>query len=164
MQRGCSESGASGGAERNIPEMRSHDDEVAFGVLTLWAAIRIQMSDFRKYLRDKHAVLATAPEIASDIECAVRTTGPALSVWVEADVGNGEVLTWGIDISARDEGWLFEASLMWNGRDPILMLPDKNVKDFLAVQQMAPIAIEELFEAGKPIFEEAIEQVRRGQS
>jgi hypothetical protein len=144
--------------------MTSHDDEIAVSVLTLWAEIGAQMSDFRRYLREKRAILGTAPEISSDIECAIRATGPVLSVWVEADVGDGEALTWWSDVSARDDDWLFEASLMWNGRDPILELTEKSFEDFRSVRQALPSLIEELFDSGRQIFEDAVEQVRSRQT
>ncbi|MDQ2809834.1 MAG: hypothetical protein M3Z04_23395 [Chloroflexota bacterium] len=143
--------------------MRSADDEIAISVLSFLAATHNQVAVFWRSLREKAALVGGIKETVFDVECQRDANGPAIWVWVEGGVGNGESLTWWLDINCQEAGWLLSASIAWNGNDRVVKLPEYVVIDFPTVQQKTPQVLEELFNLGLPIFESAIEKAHMKQ-
>ena len=133
--------------------MKSYDDQLVLEVLAFLARTQSQVDGFWRHLREwRRAFLETA-EVTSAVECRQYETGLVLSIWLEAEVRSGEALTWWMDIAPKDDGWLLDARLSWNGSDVVVQLPERMVPDFRTVKQEAPPLLENLFAAGKGVLQ-----------
>jgi hypothetical protein len=128
------------------------DDQAAREVLAFLADMQTRVDTLWRELRPRWPTEAAPPELGSDVECRRYENGVMLSIWLEAPVDDGRTLTWWMDIVPKDDGWLLDARLSWNGRDIIERLPERLVEDFRAVQREAPTILQDLFSAGRRVF------------
>jgi len=141
--------------------MKLPEDEITISALNFWAQTYQQVAAFWRYLREQSSNVGGTQLTAFNVECQSDATGPTISAWAEGGIGNGEAITWWLDINYRENGWLLSASVSWNGNDTIIKLPEQVVADFRAVQKVVPLLLEELFKVGLPTFELAIERSKK---
>jgi hypothetical protein len=123
--------------------MTSHEDQITFDALAFLAKIGGQLDAFRTQLKQAANLQAT-----SFVECRYYGSDLYVCVCLEADVADDKTLTWWLDIVPKPEGWLIEASVLWNGRDLVAQIPAQVVHDFQAVQQEVPRVLRHLLDAG----------------
>jgi hypothetical protein len=123
--------------------MRSREDQIALDALRFLAKIGSQLDAFRAQLQQALDVTAI-----SFVECRHYGTEVYLCVCLETDVDLDKTLTWWMDIRPGPDGWLIEASVLWNGRDIIARLPGLAAPDFSAVKREVPAMLKQLLDAG----------------
>ncbi len=120
-----------------------HDDQIAFDTLSFLAQISGQLDAFRMQLKQTASLQAT-----SFVECRTYGSELYLCVCLESDVTDDRTLTWWLDIVPKSDGWLIEASVLWNGRDLVAQIPPQTVRDFRTVQHEVPRMLRDLLDAG----------------
>ena len=123
--------------------MTSHEDQITFDALSFLAKIGGQLDAFRTQLKQAANLHAT-----SFVECRTYGSEVYVCVCLEADVADDKTLTWWLDIVPKPEGWLIEASVLWNGRELVAQIPAQVVHDFQAVQHEVPRLLRHLLDAG----------------
>ncbi len=123
--------------------MTSHDDQITFDALSFLAKIGGQLDAFRTQLKQAANLQAT-----SFVECRYYGSEVYVCVCLEAEVAADKTLTWWLDIVPKPDGWLIEASVLWNGRDLVAQIPAQIVRDFPMVQQEMPHLLQHLLDAG----------------
>lgn len=100
---------------------------------------------------------ARAP--TSDVVCRAYKTGVTVHVWVEAMLTGENSLTWELDISNHDEGWLIDARVSRvdeKGTNTLLQFADEVVPTFADLEREVPRRLGALFEAGMRILKTAL--------
>jgi len=123
--------------------MRTPDDEAALAALEFLAETGSQLDAFRHQIKQ----VADLPA-SSFVECRYYGRDLYVCVCLEADVADGQTLTWWLDITPKDTGWRVEASVLLNGRDVVAQVPGQLLSDFAAVQQAVPVVLRQLLDAG----------------
>lgn len=123
--------------------MSEHADQIAVNVLSFLAATGGQLDAFRAQLKQAAGLSAT-----SFVECRYYGSEVYVCVCLEAEVAQDKVLTWWLDIAPKPDGWLIEASVLWNGRELVAQIPSQTVPNFHAVQQEVPRVLRHLLDAG----------------
>jgi hypothetical protein len=119
------------------------EDQPILDTLAFLAATGGQLDTFRMQLKQAANLQAT-----SFVECRTYGNEVYVCVCLEADVSDDRTLTWWLDIAPKPDGWLIEASVLWNGRDLVAQVPTQTVRDFKAVQQEVPRVLRHLLDAG----------------
>jgi len=142
----------------NIPirseyAMTTRDDQMTLKTLAFLAQTSGQLDAFRTRLKQR-----TQLHTASFVECRYYGDTLYLCICLEAAPQENQTLTWWMDITLRDKGWLIEASVLWNGRDPVAQVPPLHVPDFQAVRDEVPEILEQLLQAGAAVLDKLIAQ------
>ncbi len=127
--------------------MISHDDQITFDALAFLAKVGGQLDTFRTQLKQ-----ATDLHATSFVECRYYGADLYVCVCLETDVSDDRTLTWWLDIVSKPEGWLIEASVLWNGRDLVAQIPAQTVPDFMTVQREVPRMLRHLLDAGGAVL------------
>jgi hypothetical protein len=133
--------------------MATRDDQIAQKTLAFLARIGGQLDTFRTHLKQQ-----THLHASSFVECRYYGDDVYLCICLEAAPRGDQTLTWWMDITPRDKGWLIEASVLWNGRTPVVQAPPQQVIDFQAVRDEVPEILEQLLQAGEAVLEKIITQ------
>jgi hypothetical protein len=123
--------------------MPSPEDQITLDTLTFLASIGSQLESFRMQLKQAANLRAS-----SFVECRYYGSEVYVCICLEVDATDDRTLTWWMDIVPKPDGWLIEASVLWNGRDLVVQLPVQTVCDFQTVQQEVPRLLRHLFDAG----------------
>lgn len=123
--------------------MRSPDDQSVLEALQFLAQTGSQLEAFRNQLKEAAQLSAM-----SYVESRYYGSDVFLCVCLECEVTEGKTLTWWMDIVPQDAGWHIEASVLWNGREVVAQVPGQSVPDFRAVQQVVPVMLKQLLDAG----------------
>jgi hypothetical protein len=126
------------------------EDQVTLDTLTFLASIGSQLEAFRMQLKQ-----AANLHASSFVECRYYGSEVYVCICLEVDVADGRTLTWWMDIVPKPNGWLIEASVLWDGRVLAVQLPAQTVHDFQAVQQEVPSLLQHLFDAGGAVLAQA---------
>ncbi len=137
--------------------MTSHDDQIIFSTLAFLAQTGGQLDAFRMQLKQAANLQAT-----SFVECRTYGSDIYVCVCLEADVSEERTLTWWLDIVPKPDGWLIEASVLWDGRDLVAQIPPQTVRDFQTVQQEVPRMLRHLLDAGGAALAQARSTAKPG--
>ncbi len=137
--------------------MTSHDDQIIFNTLAFLAQTGGQLDAFRMQLKQAANLQAT-----SFVECRTYGSDIYVCVCLEADVSDDRTLTWWLDIVPKPDGWLIEASVLWDGRDLVAQIPPQTVRDFQIVQQEVPRMLRNLLDAGGAALAQARSKAKSG--
>lgn len=137
--------------------MTSHDDQIIFSTLAFLAQTGGQLDAFRMQLKQAANLQAT-----SFVECRTYGSDIYVCVCLEAEVTEDRTLTWWLDIVPKPDGWLIEASVLWNGRDLVAQIPAQTVRDFRTVQQEVPRLLRHLLDAGGAALAQARSKAKPG--
>ncbi|HZY45074.1 MAG TPA: hypothetical protein VFF70_10030 [Anaerolineae bacterium] len=124
--------------------MRPELDQYALEVLQFLAQTGAQVNQLQNVLRQTTGLSG----IASFVESRNYGKDVYLCICLEADVSGERTLTWWMDIRSVVNGWLIEASVLWNGREAVIELPPQVVPDFRAVEKQVPLILGKILEAG----------------
>jgi hypothetical protein len=130
--------------------MTTLDDHTARLTLELLARIRSQVDAFARQLRYR----PNLGRIHADVDCRLFESGLIVSTWIEADTQTGAVLTWWMDLLCKDDDWVLDGRLSWNGRDIIVQFPEEDLPHFQAVSERFRSALDALFDAGVHVLDE----------
>jgi hypothetical protein len=139
--------------------MLLHEDQITLDTLTFLARTGSQLEAFRTRLKQ-----AANLHASSFVECRYYGSEVYVCICLEAAVTDDRTLTWWMDIKLKPDGWLIEASVLWNGRDLVAQLPAQTVRDFQAVQQEVPHLLQHLFDAGGAALAQARSKVTTARS
>lgn len=131
------------------------EDQVTLDALTFLASTGSQLEAFRMQLKQ-----AANLHASSFVECRYYGSEVYVCICLEVDVADNRTLTWWMDIAPKPDGWLIEASILWNGRDLAVQLPAQTMRDFQAVQQEVPRLLRHLFDAGGAVLTQARPKVK----
>jgi hypothetical protein len=131
--------------------MTTHDDRIALTVLSFLAHTSGQLDAFRTRLKQR-----TQLHTSSFVECRYYGNEVYICICLEVAPQENQTLTWWLDITPRVKGWLIEASVLWNGRDPVAQIPPQHVPDFRAVRDEVPEILEQLLLAGAAVLDKAL--------
>jgi hypothetical protein len=123
--------------------MTTHDDRIALTALSFLAHTSGQLDAFRARLKQR-----TQLHTSSFVECRYYGVDVYICICLEVAPRENQTLTWWMDITPREKGWLIEASVLWNGRNPVAQIPPQHVPDFQAVRDEVPEILEQLLQAG----------------
>ncbi len=137
--------------------MTALEDQPVLDTLAFLAKTSGQLDAFRTQLKQAANLQAT-----SFVECRYYGDEIYVCVCLEADVSDDRTLTWWLDVVPKPEGWLIEASVLWNGRDLVAQIPAQTVRNFYAVQQEVPRVLRHLLDAGGAALAEAHSKVKPG--
>ena len=137
--------------------MTSHDDQIIFNTLAFLAQTGGQLDAFRMQLKQAANLQAT-----SFVECRTYGSDIYVCVCLEADVSEERTLTWWLDIVPKPDGWLIEASVLWDGRDLVAQIPPQTVPSFQIVQQEVPRMLRHLLDAGGAALAQARSKAKPG--
>jgi hypothetical protein len=137
--------------------MTTLEDQPILDTLAFLAKTGGQLDAFRTQLKQAANLQAT-----SFVECRTYGSEVYVCVCLEADVSDDRTLTWWLDIVPKPDGWLIEASVLWNGRDLVAQIPTQIVRDFRAVQQEMPRMLRHLLDAGGAALAQARATARSG--
>lgn len=132
--------------------MRPELDQYALEVLQFLAQTGAQVNQLQNVLRQT----AGLSGIASFVESRNYGKDVYLCICLEADVSDERTLTWWMDIRSVVNGWLIEASVLWNGREAVIELPPQVVPDFRAVEKQVPLILGKILEAGTQALVSAV--------
>lgn len=130
--------------------MNTHADQLVVDTLRFLADTSAQIDAFRSQLRQ-----ATDLTVVSYVECRYYGSELYVCVCLETDVELDRTLTWWLDIRPRADGWLVEASVLWNGRDIVAQIPAQTLPDFHAVKHDLPRVLRNLLDAGSMVLAKA---------
>jgi hypothetical protein len=130
--------------------MSSPDDQTTFEALAFLASTASKLDGFRTQLKQ-----AANLHASSFVECRYYGSEVYLCICLEVVVDDDRILTWWMDVVPRPDGWLIEASVLWNGRDLVAQIPTQTVRDFRAVQQEVPRLLRHLLDAGSAALAQA---------
>ena len=105
--------------------MTLYDDQNALAILAFLARLGSQLDAFRNRLKQQAQLHA-----ASFVESRYYGSDVYLCVCLEAAPREDRTLTWWLDITPREGMWLIEASVLWNGRTPVVQVGPQRVLDF----------------------------------
>ena len=133
--------------------MVTRDDQIALKTLAFLAQAGNQLDAFRTRLKQQ-----THLHASSFVECRYYGDDVYICICLEAAPREDQTLTWWLDITPQDKDWLIEASVLWNGRTPVVQSPPQHVLDFQAVRDEVPEILEQLLQAGAAVLEKIITQ------
>ncbi len=133
--------------------MRVRDDQSVLATLSFLAQTSSQLDAFRARLKQW-----TQLHASSFVECRYYGDDVYICICLEAAPQEDRTLTWWMDITPREGMWLIEASVLWNGRTPVMQAGPQRVYDFQAVQNEVPNILEQLLQAGAEVLDRMIAQ------
>ena len=137
--------------------MTTLEDQPVLDTLAFLARTGGQLDAFRMQLKQAASLQAT-----SFVECRHYGSEVYICVCLEADVADDKTLTWWLDVAPQPDGWLIEASVLWNGRDLVAQIPAQTVRDFKTVQQEVPRILRHLLDAGGATLAQARSKAKPG--
>jgi hypothetical protein len=115
-------------------------DRITLNWLRTMAHLRSQVAEFRRQL-----LSSLKPVIVEwGVECNEYESGLVLTVYVDADLGDGRALVWWLDVTHDGERWHLDPRVTWNGQDPILVLEERTVAHAEDLAQALPQVLDEL--------------------
>src|SRR5947209_1015058 len=90
-------------------------DRVTLNWLRTLAHLRSQVAEFRRQLLSRLKPIG----VEWAVECNEYESGLVLTVYVDADLGDGRSLVWWLDVTHDGEQWHLDPRVTWNGQDPI---------------------------------------------
>jgi hypothetical protein len=133
--------------------MTTPNDRIVLTTLAFLANTSGQLDAFRAKLKQR-----TAAHTSSFVECRYYGDDVYICICLEAAPREDKTLTWWMDITPREGMWLIEASVLLNGRTPVVQAPPQRVYDFQAVQNETPDILDQLLQAGAAILEQIVAQ------
>ena len=133
--------------------MTTQEDQIVLKALAFLAKTSGQLDTFRTRLKQTRQLHA-----ASFVECRNYGDKVYLCICLEAAPRESQTLTWWMDITLREKGWLIEASALWNGRHAVAQIPPLHVPSFQAVQDEVPAILDQLLQAGAAVLDKIITQ------
>ncbi len=130
--------------------MTTLDDHTARVTLELLARTHSQVDAFVRRLRSRRNL----GRILADVDSHLFESGLTVSAWIEADTQTGAVLTWWMDLLCKNDHWVLDGRLSWNGRDIIVQFPEEDLPHFQAVSERFHGALDALFDAGLRVLDE----------
>ena len=124
--------------------IRSEVDQLAIEILRFLAQTGVQINQQQIILRQMPGLSS----IASFVESRNYGKDVYLCICLEADTADRRTLTWWMDIRPRDNDWLINASVLWNGRTTVVELPPKSVPDFRSVEKQVPLILSKILVVG----------------
>ncbi len=137
----------------SVQTQQPTNNQSASDVLTFLARMREQLADFRRdLLLPREGQTTSITSVLYDVECRQYESGLTLEMWVEAEIEDGDALTWWLDMIYREEGWLLDGRISWNGQAVVFETPIITLPDFYASTRQSAAMLEELFRAGKEVL------------
>jgi hypothetical protein len=133
--------------------MTTPNDRITLATLSFLANTSGQLDTFCARLKQR-----TPVHTSSFVECRYYGDEVYICICLEAAPREDKTLTWWLDITPREGMWLIEASVLLNGRNPIVQTAPQRVYDFLAVQNEVPEILEQLLQAGVAVLEKILAQ------
>ncbi len=133
--------------------MMTRDDQIALKTLAFLAQAGNQLDAFRTRLKQQ-----TPLHASSFVECRYYGDDVYICICLEVAPREDQTLTWWMDITPQDKDWLIEASVLWNGRTPVVQSAPQHVLDFQAVRDEVPEILEQLLQAGAAVLDKIITQ------
>ncbi len=133
--------------------MTTHNDRITLAALSFLANTSGQLDTFRARLKQR-----TPLHTSSFVECRYYGDEVYICICLEATPREDQTLTWWMDITPREGMWLIEASVLLNGRDPIVQAAPQRFYDFQAVQNEVPEILEQLLQAGAAVLDKLTAQ------
>jgi hypothetical protein len=137
--------------------MTTLEDQPILDTLAFLANIGGQLDAFRTQLKQSAQLQAT-----SFVECRNYGSEVYVCVCLEVDAADDKTLTWWLDVVPKPDGWLIEASVLWNGRDLVAQIPAQTVRDFRTVQHEVPRILRHLLDAGGATLTQARAKAKPG--
>jgi hypothetical protein len=131
--------------------MPTPNDRLVLTTLAFLANTSSQLDAFRARLKQRAALHAS-----SFVECRYYGDEVYLCICLEAAPHENQTLTWWLDITPREGMWLIEASVLLNGRTPVVQAPPQRMVDFQAVQNELPDILDQLLHAGAAVLEKML--------
>lgn len=131
--------------------MTTPNDQITLATLSFLANTSGQLDGFRAKLK-QHISLHTS----SFVECRYYGDTVYICICLEAAPHENQTLTWWMDITPREGMWLIEASVLLNGRTPVVQAPPQRVYDFQAVQNEIPDILDQLLRAGAAVLDKML--------
>jgi hypothetical protein len=128
--------------------MTARDDRCVLTTLSFLAETSGQLDAFRARLKQR-----TQLHVSSFVECRYYGEEVYICICLEAAPQANKTLTWWMDITPREGMWLIEASVLWNGRTPVVQTPPQRVYDFQGVRAELPEILEQLLQAGAAVLD-----------
>jgi hypothetical protein len=141
--------------------MTTSNDRIALATLAFLANTSGQLDAFRATLKQR-----TAAQSSSFVECRYYGDEVYICICLEAAPEENQTLTWWLDITPREGKWLIEASVLLNGRTPVVQAPSQQLYDFQAVQNEFPDILDQLLQAGAAVLDRMLvrQPVKTGQA
>jgi hypothetical protein len=133
--------------------MTTPHDRIVLTALAFLANISGQLDAFRAKLKQRVPL-----HTSSFVECRTYGDDVYICICLEAALREDKTLTWWLDITPREGMWLIEASVLLNGRTPVVQAPPQRVYDFQAVQNEIPDILDQLLQAGATILDKIMAQ------
>jgi hypothetical protein len=133
--------------------MTTPNDRIVLTTLAFLANTGGQLDAFRAKLKQR-ATLHTS----SFVECRYYGDDVYICICLEVVPDENQTLTWWIDITPREGQWLIEASVLLNGRTPVVQAPPQQFYDFQAVQNEVPDMLDQLLQAGAGVLNKMLER------
>jgi hypothetical protein len=131
--------------------MTTPNDRITLTTISFLANTSSQLDAFRARLKQR-APLHTS----SFVECRYYGDEVYICVCLEAAPREDQTLTWWLDITPREGMWLIEASVLLNGRTPVVQTLPQRVYDFQAVQNEIPDILDQLLQAGAAVLDKML--------
>ncbi|HTP07904.1 MAG TPA: hypothetical protein VMP08_06620 [Anaerolineae bacterium] len=131
--------------------MITPNDQIALTTLAFLANMGSQLDAFRAKLKQRVSL-----HTSSFVECRYYGDDVYLCICLEAALHENQTLTWWMDITPREGMWLIEASVLLNGRTPVVQAPPQRVYDFQAVQNEIPDILDQLLQAGAAVLDKML--------
>ena len=133
--------------------MATPNDRIVLTTLSFLADTSGQLDAFRAKLKQR-----TPLHTSSFVECRYYGDEVYICICLEAAPHENQTLTWWMDITPREGMWLIEASVLLNGRTPVVQAPPQRVYDFQAVQNETPDTLDHLLQAGAAVLDKIMAQ------
>lgn len=133
--------------------MTTPNDRITLTTLSFLADTSGQLDAFRARLKQR-----TPLHTSSFVECRYYGDAVYICICLEAAPRADQTLTWWLDITPREGMWLIEASVLLNGRKPVVQAPPQRVYDFQAVQNEVPDILDQLLQAGAAVLDKIVAQ------
>jgi hypothetical protein len=131
--------------------MTTPNDRIVLTTLAFLANTSGQLDAFRAKLKQR-----TPLHTSSFVECRYYGDQVYLCICLEAAPHENQTLTWWLDLTPREGMWLIEASVLLNGRTPVVQAPPQRVQDFQAVQNEVPDILDQLLQAGAAVLDKML--------
>lgn len=133
---------------RSERDMTTPNDRITLTTLAFLANTSGQLDAFRAKLKQR-----TTAHTSSFVECRYYGDEVYLCICLEAAPEENQTLTWWLDITPREGKWLVEASVLLNGRTPVVQAPSQLLYDFQTVQNEFPDMLDQLLQAGAAVLD-----------
>lgn len=131
--------------------MTTPNDRIVLTTLAFLANTGGQLDAFRAKLKQR-----TPLHVSSFVECRYYGDDVYICICLEAAPHENQTLTWWLDLTPREGMWLIEASVLLNGRTPVVQAPPQRVVDFQAAQNEVPDILDQLLQAGAAVLEKML--------